>query len=80
MCIDTHNTRQGDKCFQRRKKQYLLSHGGKEIFWDLSEKDLWKKKYWSWNWDSLGFIQLEMRVEAIQGRVNLMIQGHLFLY
>lgn len=51
-----------------------------DIFWDLSEKDLRKKKYWSWNWDFLGFIQLEIRVEAIQGRVNLMIKGHLFLY
>ena len=32
VCADTHNTRQCDKSFERREKQYLLSHGGQEIY------------------------------------------------
>lgn len=44
MCIDTHNTRQGDKCFQRRKKQYLLSHGGKEIYFGIYQRRIYERR------------------------------------
>lgn len=79
MCPDTRNTRQCDKGFERGMKQDLLSPRGEEIYsWAYQRGIFMKEEILTLNGDSLGFIQLEMKVETIRGRVKLTTKYRLF--
>ena len=53
---------------------------GRRYIWELIREGFKKEEILALKQAFLGFIQLEIKVEAIQGRVNLSTNGHLFLY